>query len=120
MPLLRLRAGRRLTPLPLLAPTLALALAAPACGSRTGLEAEPLDAGGDAPALPDAEADDEGAADAGPPLLDWGVGFDSVCMLEPGGGAGCFRFRPGAGRHYDTSLDPVEGVSGATHMAGHE
>jgi hypothetical protein len=105
---------------PALALAVALALAAPACGSRTGLlETEPLDAGGEAPAVPEAAAADEGAADAAPPLLDWGVGFDDVCMLEPGGGAGCFRFRPGAA-DYDVSLDPVAGVSGATHMAGHE
>jgi hypothetical protein len=111
----------------LLALTLALAVAASACGSRTGLiesesEAPPVgDAGAEGSETPEAGALDGGAPDAAPPLLDWQVGFDSVCMLLPGGRAGCFRFpNEPTKTAYDVSLEFIDGVEGATHMAGHE
>jgi len=125
MPLPRLHTTprRSLAALTLLAP--ALALAASACGSRTGLiEPEPSlvgDAGAEASAIDEAGLIDQVAPDGAPTLLDWQVGFDSVCMLVPRGQAGCFRFPSEPTKTaYDVSLDLVDGVDGATHMAGHE
>jgi regulator of chromosome condensation (RCC1) repeat-containing protein len=99
----------------------AVGLAA-SCGSRTGLLIDHLDEVDGAAPPSDAATDDELTAhDAAAPLLDWAVGFSSVCMLQSGGRAGCFAFPSEPTESaYDVQLEPVEGVEGATAMAGRE
>ncbi len=100
----------------------ALGLLAAACGSRTGLLVDEPGAGATEGGTPpgDAQPETDGPDRAIPPL-GWAVGFNSVCFLQTDGGAGCFEL-PSApmSRSYNVTLEAVEGVAGATQIAGRE